>query len=354
MDKDIFLKNFGKRVKRMRLAAGYTQEELANLVGTSKSMISSYEAGKNDPAQSVILKLSTILHVSPDNLMGWESEFDRELRLAIIQHREESDLSTAEVSEAIGTEESSIKNYELGEACDAKIPRKIIEEAFGEGYYDFLNLYGLYDEYIPPQFDGDADAYEAFKAAVDADATATPYQGPNVITFTPEERAMISEYRELDIYGKESVSWTIQHELKRCKAAARHDIPSIIEQAGASYSHRIPFPGKVSAGTGVETIVGYDTIAGPAHADFALLIDGDSMVPRYHDGQVIYIKSQPVVDNGQIAVVQVQGINDFIPMAYLKKVYKEADHVRLASLNRKYADLKVPYEDLTVLGVVIS
>ena len=349
--------SFQTRLKSLIEFRHLSQVELAKKADLWPSAISAYLKGEYQPKSDKIDLLADALSVPADYLLlrdDLATDIVQGMGPVVAADRADADLSQKDAARAAGVPLEEVADLESGSRCSAYAAKQIIELALGFDYYSYLNNYFLYDEYIPPQFDGDADAYEAFKAAVDADATATPYQGPNVIAFTPEERAMISEYRELDIYGKESVSWTIQHELKRCKAAARHDIPSIIEQAGASYSHRIPFPGKVSAGTGVETIVGYDTIAGPARADFALLIDGDSMVPRYHDGQVIYIKSQPVVDNGQIAVVQVQGINDFIPRAYLKKVYKETDHVRLASLNRKYADLKVSYEDLTVLGVVIG
>ena len=43
------------------------------------------------------------------------------------------------------------------------------------------------------------------------------------------------------------------------------------------------------------------------NADFALLCDGDSMInARIFDGDTVYIKAQPTVDNGQIAAVIVK------------------------------------------------
>ena len=45
------------------------------------------------------------------------------------------------------------------------------------------------------------------------------------------------------------------------------------------------------------------TIAPQARkADFALYVRGDSMEPSYYDGDIIFIKSQPAVDNGQIGI----------------------------------------------------
>lgn len=171
--------------------------------------------------------------------------------------------------------------------------------------------------------------------------------------FTPEEKNLIKKYRGLDTHGKKAVDWIAEHELNRLQGI-ESPIGGIIENATTAYTKIIPFPGKVSAGLGVEAIPDYDTIAGPDAADFALLVDGDSMEPRYHSGQIIYIKKQLTVENGQIAVVQVYGSDDFDPRAYLKQIYNEADCARLVSLNHEYADIEVPYKNLTILGAVIN
>ena len=73
-DKELFLAQLGKKIKGARLRKNLTQQELSDLVGTSKSMISSYESGKNDPAQSTVIKLSDALGVSPEWLMGYEPQ----------------------------------------------------------------------------------------------------------------------------------------------------------------------------------------------------------------------------------------------------------------------------------------
>lgn len=170
--------------------------------------------------------------------------------------------------------------------------------------------------------------------------------------FTPEEKNLIKKYRGLDTHGKKAVDWIAEHELNRLQGI-ESPIGGIIENATTAYTKIIPFPGKVSAGLGVEAIPDYDTIAGPDAADFALLVDGDSMEPRYHSGQIIYIREQPTVENGQIAVVQIQGPDDFQPQAYLKKVKITGTTAQLISLNKAYDTLTVPLDELTVLGTVI-
>ena len=71
-DKEKQLKDFGLRLKNIRIEKDLTQEELAQKIGTSKSVISGYETGRNDPGQTVILNLSKSLGVSVNYLMGIE------------------------------------------------------------------------------------------------------------------------------------------------------------------------------------------------------------------------------------------------------------------------------------------
>lgn len=74
MKKEDILKQFGQRLKEIRLSRGMSQQDLANKISTSKSVISGYESGRNDPAQSVVIKLADALDVSINYLMGQNNE----------------------------------------------------------------------------------------------------------------------------------------------------------------------------------------------------------------------------------------------------------------------------------------
>ena len=66
----------GERIKIAREKKGYSQEELANLLGyKSRSSINKMENGRDVP-RSVIVKLSELLDVTPAYLMGWENSND--------------------------------------------------------------------------------------------------------------------------------------------------------------------------------------------------------------------------------------------------------------------------------------
>ena len=71
---DVFV---GQRLRELRLAAGHSQEYLANEVGITFQQIQKYEGGKNRIAAGTLFRLAVILGVSiaaffPDQVEGDE------------------------------------------------------------------------------------------------------------------------------------------------------------------------------------------------------------------------------------------------------------------------------------------
>ena len=62
--------DFGTRLKELRKQNGLTQQQLAERVGVTKSVISFYELKERAPSPDVLTKLSYIFHVSTDYLLG--------------------------------------------------------------------------------------------------------------------------------------------------------------------------------------------------------------------------------------------------------------------------------------------
>lgn len=85
----------------------------------------------------------------------------------------------------------------------------------------------------------------------------------------------------------------------------------------------------------------------PDNADYALVVNGDSMEPLIKNGQLIYVKECPDVENGEIAVVEIDGA------VTCKKVYKWADHIELHSLNTAYEPIIIKSGNFRILGKVI-
>ena len=92
-------------------------------------------------------------------------------------------------------------------------------------------------------------------------------------------------------------------------------------------------------------------VEAPVDADAAITIHGDSMIPTYLEGDVVYIKCCPDVHDGAVAVVFLD--DD----ATIKHVYHESDGLLLLSDNPNYAPIRATVDDypnLRVFGVPVG
>ena len=96
----------------------------------------------------------------------------------------------------------------------------------------------------------------------------------------------------------------------------------------------VPIIGQIAAGKPIladEHIEAFLPCDTGVHADFGLVVSGDSMIGAdIHDGDVVFIRSQPIVDDGQIAAVRID--DD----ATLKRFYENPDGCTLVSMNPQY------------------
>ena len=110
---------------------------------------------------------------------------------------------------------------------------------------------------------------------------------------------------------------------------------------------------KLSAGTGFSYFNdgNYDTVFYDKDLDhdFASWVFGDSMEPKYMNGEVVLIKETGFDYDGAIYAVDWDG------QTYIKKVYKEKDGLRLVSINNKYKDKFAPYEEEPrIIGKIVG
>lgn len=118
---------------------------------------------------------------------------------------------------------------------------------------------------------------------------------------------------------------------------------------------QIPLVGDIACGTPVlaqENIEGYIDIPDHVHADFALRCKGDSMKnARILDGDIVYIRKQPEVENGEIAAVLIG------EEATLKRVYISAEAIVLQPENPEYPPLTYIGEkmaDVAIIGKAVA
>lgn len=82
-----------------------------------------------------------------------------------------------------------------------------------------------------------------------------------------------------------------------------------------------------------------------AEADYALRINGDSMEPKYHSGDIVLIQSADTVEEGELGIFVLDG------SGYFKKY--GGDH--LISLNPKYSPIMLKdFEDVSCCGRVVG
>lgn len=120
-------------------------------------------------------------------------------------------------------------------------------------------------------------------------------------------------------------------------------------------TRRFPVLGAVSCGEPVlmseERDVQIDA-SDDIRADFVLIARGDSMTgARIHDGDVVFIRKQDEVENGQIAVVAVDD------EATLKRFYRYDNLIVLRAENPAYPDIEIRPDDgkqVHVLGLAIK
>lgn len=118
---------------------------------------------------------------------------------------------------------------------------------------------------------------------------------------------------------------------------------------------KIPLYGAIACGTPIladENIEEYVDIPKHVHADFALTCKGDSMInARIFDGDVVYIRRQDTVDNGEIAAVLIDD------EATLKRVRLYENHIALEPANPMYEPLVYWGEEMNnvyILGKAVS
>lgn len=170
-----------------------------------------------------------------------------------------------------------------------------------------------------------------------------------------EMERLVKRYRALDTYGKGNVDMILDRETKRCQeqAAQRAINPPVsMAQNVSSFGGYFPSFGFASAGTGAlaqeEPLDWTYNEEPPKGATCTITIKGDSMEPRFHDGQVVWVDTRKMVEPGQIGVFIING------QAFCKKLVRNENGILFVSLNPRYEPI-IPQEgdDIRLFGKVI-
>ena len=117
---------------------------------------------------------------------------------------------------------------------------------------------------------------------------------------------------------------------------------------------KVPLLGTIACGEPVlatENIEAYIDMDSDIHADFALRCQGDSMInARIMDVDIVYIRKQDIVENGEIAAVLMDDCSE--SQATLKRVYISDDKIRLCAENPNYQDMIFFEEDMNKVRII--
>lgn len=118
---------------------------------------------------------------------------------------------------------------------------------------------------------------------------------------------------------------------------------------------KFPMLGNIACGEPIYCNEEYETFieaSADINADFCLTANGDSMInARIFDGDIVFIKQQPIVENGEIAAVIIDD------EATLKRVYIKPDRIILRPENPVYDDIVYEKEEMNnvrILGKAVA
>ena len=173
-------------------------------------------------------------------------------------------------------------------------------------------------------------------------------------------KSSISHYLKGDWEGKQDAVYSIAQVLNVSEAwLIGYDVPMDAEHATPSQPAQkatippgfepmpemdmVPLVGRIACGTpitaeqNVERIV---CVPSKWRSTFTLTCKGDSMEPRIHDGDLVAIRKQPEVENGEIAAVRIG------EEATLKHVYLHENFIELRPENPAFNSIILSREDM--------
>lgn len=215
------------------------------------------------------------------------------LRDRLRNTRKDKNMTLEDVAEIVGVAKQTIQRYETGEI-------KSVDTSTVEKLANALHV-------TPGYLMGWTDDPNGFSS----DAEINPKDNTDII-----------------VYDKGKI-----YDAGKLTEKAQSDIDEILKKNGIEKytpTHLIPILGRVAAGLPMyaeQNIDGYTYAQLPQGGKyFGLRVKGDSMTAtRIFDGDIIIVREQEIVENGEIAVVAVNGDD-----ATVKKFYRDGDIVTLS------------------------
>lgn len=190
---------FRKRLKRLRLEAGKTQDDMAKLINVKRTTYGEYERGNIIPPVEKIEQIAEALGVEPHYLIGWDtSEASANtarggLADMLRQLREEKKRSVMQAMTDTGIPTATLLQYETG---GRKIPYTALKKLAAYFGVDLELLYGI-------EFGAGEDEAEEIREAMQRLKLAEDWsQEFGKVIFTDEEHQELINFAKYLLYKR--------------------------------------------------------------------------------------------------------------------------------------------------------
>ena len=170
-----------------------------------------------------------------------------------------------------------------------------------------------------------------------------------IMRWSRDPDAFLRNYRALDTHGKEMIDIIMEKELDRMNGEQRS--ATVLPAAGVRHRNLPLYDMPVSAGVGnfldddATEELRIKVTRTSAAASFALRISGNSMEPEFSDGDILLVREQDAVEQGELGIFVADG------MGYFKRFMGDA----LRSLNPAYKDMPIKsFSSFRCCGKVIG
>lgn len=274
---------FYKQLLKAMELKGITQTELCKRTQIPKSAMSQYMSGKFKPKQTRTYLIAKALNVSEAWLMGFDD----------VSMERETASNSEEISNIVKRLKESILNS-------------------GYSYAELEKLTGISRSSLQRYANG-------VTAKIPIDAIQTIAKAVGV------EAEYIMGWTDSNLSNIKNIE----------------PIPTMV---------KVPLLGTIACGEPIlaeENIEDYINMPEKAKGTFALRCKGDSMInARIFDGDIVFIREQPEVENGEIAAVL---IGD---EATLKRVYKTENSIELRPENPTFKPLYYQKEEMNKVRIL--
>lgn len=201
---------------------------------------------------------------------------------------------------------------------------------------------------IADQLDISYQAYSAWERGVKKPSREKVHQLEQILNVSKgyfTEVEIVRLYNTLSDEGKNNALSYVR------KLVQKETCKNIVSISAKLYEYHVYEKMSTGIGSSVYNDRNYDTVYFDeelAH-DFASWVSGDSMEPIYQNESVALIRETGFDYDGAVYAVLCNG------QTYIKRVYREKNGLRLVSINPKYQDIFLSYdEDPRVVGVVVG